>query len=688
MKKVAFFVFSLLLVGSVFLSSKSTLAEGTYTGIGTADGLDGSADSINFSQGRVWTIDQYGKYIWLTEGRSPQNHHWAWSNDSGANWTQGSESYSFLNRGSVAYDSINDVLHVIWTGEDDTDGVIYRRYSITRDGSNNITAIARMDSGTVNLQLDTSASRNLEQPIAIWLNDGSTDGTLIAIWSKNGTSLTEVRASMRRLSMTGSDGTAGNWVALDGTGDTFSTDSPAVEADKIYGSTTTGSAIAGAKIRGGSGSRKDDMYIFVAENVGANSRILAYRGIWSSSNTNWSGGWQSPVVVGQMNNDTGGYSLKYQLITKPVVDTTNDRLYIGWARFKTGGDGDTVSFAYLDSTDAASSVFDAYSALGTHSYAPTLDIAFDDTRDELYISYVESTTNGTNGSIDYKVFDGTTLGSQTRFYTNTTGSAGANGSADIPILYQSRTTNDRLLFAFRINGALPPTAGNPHKIDWGYITLAAAATPTPTPTPDSSQPLTAPSGENVSAPSCSDSAPSGVPDLFQVDAGGTFVNLNFTTVTGNVSGYQISYGLNTNDSQYGDFYGYSGPKWVVNRVVSGLSPNTSYSFKVRTVNGCNAGGWSKTVQVKTNGRIADLTARFASLNPFAKQPTPAGTSQPVAKSSDCTYIVQSGDSLWTIAQNYLGSGANFSQLIGYNPEIFTGNFSASMIRIGWKLKVC
>ncbi len=473
MKKILASFAVILLIGLGVFAYTNTRADGTYASLGTTDAGDGSNDAINFSQGRVWTIDQYGKYIWLTQTRVSTTTHWAWSNDNGANWSQSSESYTFLTRGSVAYDSINDVLHVIWAATDTNDGIIYRRYGITRDGSNNITAIARINTG-VNLQLDTSSSRNLDQPVALWVNDGTTDGTLVAIWPKHGSSINEVRASRRRLSMTDADGVAGNWLSLDGTADTISTDPPAVAADQIYFD-TSGAVAVSASVRGGTGSRKDNLYVFVAEeDDNSGDQLLAYRATWNSGSTNWSGGWAQVGVMGAMDTSSG-YTLKYQLVTKPVLDTTNDKLYVGWARWKDGTNGDTVSMASLNSSDAISSTVDIYSALGTHAYAPTIDLAYDDKQDYIYASYIQSTTNGGNGHIDYKTYDGTTLSSATRFYTSPGGSAGADGGADIPILYQNRS-NNRLLFGFRINGALPPTGVNPHSIYWGYVTLPTQPT--------------------------------------------------------------------------------------------------------------------------------------------------------------------------------------------------------------------
>lgn len=691
MKKVTAFALSFFLVAVFFLNSEHILAEGTYSNPGTGDADDCSADCLTWSQAPPWIIDKYGKFILNTQSRTGPTTHFAFSNDNGSNWTQSAEGYGFLTRASMAYDSIDDVLHLVWSATDTNDGIIYRRYSITRDGSNNITSIQRMDVG-VNLQLDTSSSRNFDHPIAIWKNDGSAHGSLVAIWAKSGTNLAEVRASMRQLSMTNADGVAGNWVAVDGTGDSFSTDPPAVEADKIYGSTTTGSSGVAAKIRGGEGAHKNDLYFFASIDIsgGGTSAILAYRMAWNSGSSNWSGGTTSLGTVGQINQSGGGYNLKYQLISKPVIDTTNDRLYISWARWKNGGDGDTVSFASLDSSDNISSVTDVYSALGTHSYAPALDISYDNSGQQLYIAYITSTTNGANGSILYKTYDGSTLSSATTYYTSPGGVGGADGSADIPLLMDDRlAADDRIYMAFRVNGALPPTDGNRHTIRIGYIQLLAPTpTPSPTPSPSSnnnSQALSTPSNENIPAPKCQDSAPSGTPDLFQIDVAGTFVNLNFTSVSGNVNGYQINYGLGDKDSQYGDFYSYSGPKWVLNRTISSLSPNTRYSFKIKAVNGCNAGNWSKTIQIKTKGKLADLSQTFLNINPFSKSPIPPG--QIASKPSDCNHQVKSGDSLWKIAQAYLGSGTKLKQLVAYNPEILNGNVS-SILKIGLNIKIC
>lgn len=642
--------FALLAFAGQLLIPLVILADGTYAAIGTGDGADGSADAINFSQGRVWTIDQYGKYIWITQGRVNTTSHWAWSNDDGSTWTQGSESYTFLNRASVAYDSINDKLHVIWTATDSNDGIIYRRYGITRDGSNNITAISREDASNVNLQLNTTGTRTLEQAVAYWVNDGSADGILIAVWSIRDGSLNETRASMRKLTISAADGVAANWVALDGTGDSFPSDAPAVAADKIY-TDSSGSNAASVIRRGGTGIHKDDLYIFVAEEDDAVDAVLGYRATWNSGAGDWSGGWTSLGTIGEMNTSFG-YGLKYQLITKPVLDTTNDRLYVGWARWKDLTDRDTVSMAYLDSTDTVSSTIDVYSALATHSYAPTIDIAYDATMDQVYAAYVLSTTNGDNGSIDYKTYDGTTLSSSTRFYTSPGGTAGENGSADIPILYENRY-NGRLLFGFRINGALPPTVSEPHTIDWGYITLPTptptpSPTPTPTPTPTAAPSSSSSSSSSSSGPStpvppvCGSQSPGNrAPWIYAGESSTDAITLYFTEAESPFDQYYISYGYSDGDWRFGTSTGaYAGMRTFT---ISSLTPNTTYYFRMRAGNGCATGPWSNTEFKLTTKKKVILSSALFQTVPV--QDTESSVFKPLpvqtAPESDSTTVAQS-----------------------------------------------
>jgi hypothetical protein len=443
------------------------LATSNARPINTMDGGNAGLDALNYSAGRVWTIDKYGNYILITQNVN-SDHHWTWSNDSGTTWIQGTETTPFVVRGSVAYSSIDDKLNVIWEGSNNSDGIIYRRYGITRDSNNHIIDIVREDAGSINTQLDFGSTGSLVGPSATWFDDGSAHGILITSWSRIDTGLAEVRSSMLPLTNTWADGDPANWVAPSGAEDVFIGAIPQVASNRLF-SDMSGNVYSTLVVRGGTGLRKNDLYVFVATNTISSQEVLAYRAIYDNTGHNWSGGWQTPITVGSMEVGTG-YGSKWTLITKPVLDTGNDRLYIGWPRWKDAINGDTASFAYLDAVDIPSQTFDVYSALGPHAYAPTLDIAFDEQQGLLYLAYIESTTNGTNGSVDYVSFDGTAISAPVRFYTSPGGAGGADGGADIPQLFDNRH-NNQLLITFRVNGAIPATPSNPNSIVFGTIPL-------------------------------------------------------------------------------------------------------------------------------------------------------------------------------------------------------------------------
>ncbi len=600
--------FTVVLIGALAIVGV-VLSEGSYAPLGTSNSLDGSNDALTWDQGNLLTIDAHGKYISLVQTRTGPTTNFTWSNDNGATWVQGTESYSFLTRGSIAYDPLNDKLHVIWAATSASDGIIYRRYGITRDGSNNITAISREDAAGINLQLDTSGSCSLEYPSAIWHDDGTANGALIAIWSKDSCAgLAQVRGSMRKLSLSAADGQAANWAALDGVADTFATEAPFVPADMIHGD-TQGSVNNSIKIRGGTGARKDDLYVFVQESVSSGTdEVLAYRAIWNSLNDDFSGGWQSPVIVG-VANTLSGYNLKHQLLSKVVLDETNDRLYISFARWITGGDGDTVSFAYLDDTDTPSATYDVYSALGTHSYAPTMSVSFDAILGTFVVAYVESTTNGDNGSIDYVTFDGSTLSTPVRFYTSPGGTAGENGSADIPVMYPSRVDNT-LLFMFRVNGALPPSALEPHTVYFGTQTVPTP-TPTPSPTPTSTptptpSPTPAPTSgsdqsedsDNTAPASCTALPPGSAPQLYRIDRKGSEATLWIVPGSNPYTGIIIWYGEGESTNTHADPFDLANASGMIVRTIFHLQPNQSYSFRVQSKNDCSYSGSDTPLSIR------------------------------------------------------------------------------------------
>lgn len=475
---------SFLLILLYLFSFTPVFADGTYSSLGTATSTDAGSDAVTWSQGYPIAIDNYGNYMAFvsTTGGS---FHMAVSNNKGGTWTELNMA-SIVLRPAFAYDSIHDKIHVL---VDDDATIKYRRYTIQRNSSYGITGFT-LDSTLTALNLDSQGgcsayTTDTHYPILLWKNTG-THGTLVAFWSVrktcSGSSVTEVRASMRALSNSSADGVAGNWAALNGSSDSSGAVGPALVAyNKLYGynGNATRAFVPAAMIQGGSGSHKDDIYLFNNdENMTTGFRRLG----WSSGSSNWSGTWTSRVTFGGDLTNGSGYGNKDELITKPVYDSAANRVYIGIARYLSGGLGDTQSLFYVDSSDAVSSGVNVYSANGAAWFAPTLDIAYNSDDQKVYIFY--ETTSATDGHVDYKTYSGSTLSSATNFFT-------ASGlSVDIPIVYQV-PDNNRLFLFFRVDGTHSETPSSPpHAIYSGYISSGGTNT-TPTPTPLASTPFTA-----------------------------------------------------------------------------------------------------------------------------------------------------------------------------------------------------
>jgi hypothetical protein len=158
------------------------------------------------------------------------------------------------------------------------------------------------------------------------------------------------------------------------------------------------------------------------------------------------------------------------------------------------------------------------------------------------------------------------------------------------------------------------------------------------------------SSSSPSPPACNNSSPVGQPDLFQIDVSPTQALLYFTPVK-NVSEYVVAFG------NFGGTFKTVQSDGVVTLLISHLTPNTSYPFKVRGGNGCATGAWSNEKNVTTLGYNLEAPTR----------------------QNLCTHTVLPGDTLWTIAQKTLGGGKLY-------PKIVEKNFS-QYPEIEMKLKV-
>lgn len=107
-----------------------------------------------------------------------------------------------------------------------------------------------------------------------------------------------------------------------------------------------------------------------------------------------------------------------------------------------------------------------------------------------------------------------------------------------------------------------------------------------------------------SAPTCGNQTPASAPSLYSAIAeDGDSITLYFTDAQNPVDHYTLSYGLKELGTfQWGqdNIGGQGAGKYTVN----GLSPGTTYQFRVRPGNGCATGDWSNTISATTKGIVS------------------------------------------------------------------------------------
>ncbi len=325
--------------------------------IGTPVSADLGPDGITWAQGHPLIIDQYGKQIVIAQRASTGLRIIV---NNGAGWVDLAIEINYVRRGNGVYDSTNDLLHVLLLCDNATDGILYRRYSITRDGANNIIALAQVVG--INLQLDyqNSGTVSYQHPVLMLCDD---IGALVALWGIyqiGGTELgTEVRGSMRVLSNTADDNIAANWRPI-GTDSISSIDNDAAVPYTAVAKTGSVSIANGypSAARKVVGTHAKDLYI--AYHMGG--VYYCCRLQWDPSTEDWSG---TPPVVSELSalvrsGVDNGYLRKTQLLTEPREDTTNDRILVGLATWLNNVDGDSWGYVAINADDTAGAYIDTY----------------------------------------------------------------------------------------------------------------------------------------------------------------------------------------------------------------------------------------------------------------------------------------------------------------------------------------
>jgi hypothetical protein len=472
--------------GRVIVNSPSIAAQNTT--VTNALGPDGctwaQADA-------ALVVDQYGKLIACQQ----QNADGCWltySNNGGATWADGLQQ-SYITRGSIAYDSVHDQVHVLWSCQASADGILYRRYAITRDGSHNITGIAR-DSNNINLQLDYETGGQTVWygfPTLFWLNDSGfgSHGAILALWTiyqETGTNTGgELRASLRVLSNTAADGTGGNWVQPAGAGETARVDQPSqVGITRLHCSSAATWVQSSAARKAGGTNAKDVYVAYLATGTG---NYKARRMRWNAGANDWSTGLSAPVTLSALvrSGSDAGYSFKGDLLTRPREDTTNDKMVVGLATWRNNTSGDSWGYVRIANDDTVGSLVDVYYSSAANC-ASDIFITGDLVVEQGYV--VATYTDLPRKDAYVRCFDSSDSEAQAA-------SLIYNGSpVDIPTFYQvggSARVNfgsgDRLLVFFRdYNTAArsnPPTYTPPYYGYFGTLTWALATSGNVTLTP-------------------------------------------------------------------------------------------------------------------------------------------------------------------------------------------------------------
>lgn len=441
-----------VVVVSGSLSSNPVVGSPSFAAINTTFTNDLSADGMTWDAvNGAFAIDQYGKYVQYIQRYNGGTKlcYFIYSNDKGATWVDNAGvvgGEGFLTRGSIVYDAARDCFHGLIVTENSGDGgIIYRRYSIVRDGSNNITSIARV--AGVSASLDDASSGN-DFPTII-MTDAN---TLLAAWTARTAIGGEIRCCKCDISGdpdaggTVTLGVAVNWVNIGVNSVSTIGSLPTVTSYTIPFTQATEVFTYFALIQMTSGD------------LGWFYHNAATPGIfrWRRSVRNAANSWNSFATAVTISNvqvagtDTG-YALKSQLICELVQ--IGAIVYAVAPVWLSNAAGDTVRLFRIAADDTATAAT-VYSAGGAASYAPTCGLSYDATSARLIVSYIKTVT----GFTYLQTFDGDLVQQQAETL--------AEGTipCDIPLIVFARDAG-KLGVAFRKQGS-PPQPGFYGELSW------------------------------------------------------------------------------------------------------------------------------------------------------------------------------------------------------------------------------
>ncbi|HHX58891.1 MAG TPA: LysM peptidoglycan-binding domain-containing protein, partial [Candidatus Moranbacteria bacterium] len=182
----------------------------------------------------------------------------------------------------------------------------------------------------------------------------------------------------------------------------------------------------------------------------------------------------------------------------------------------------------------------------------------------------------------------------------------------------------------------------------------------------------------VETPACAKTKPGKPKNITADSTTDSRILVAFKKASGDVDRYQMKYGEtpDANDKKIKNIH-----KERRDYTINDLTPGTTYYIKVRAVNECVQGSWSRAIKIKTPplaNKTKDLN--LVEQNSLLTKPSLDSTSLITTDSektlspneqiseNDCSYIIQSGDTLNKIAKEKLGEVNRYQEIIELNKE--------------------
>ena len=169
--------------------------------------------------------------------------------------------------------------------------------------------------------------------------------------------------------------------------------------------------------------------------------------------------------------------------------------------------------------------------------------------------------------------------------------------------------------------------------------------------------------------------------------GGSSILIYFTDAADPYDHYALEYG--TKSGVYTFAAENIGGKGTRTYEVKGLSPSTTYYFRVRAGNSCASGEWSNEIFARTLSSTAGSNLiTSSSLNPITENgEEETGTGEDAGSGVCSYYTVKKGDSLSAIAGKELRSVIEYKKIATLNEDTYPTLKNSFSLEIGWKLKI-